>query len=183
MNIVTRQEAIEKKLKYYFTGKPCKRGHISERTISCICVQCHKENGEKYRNENKEKIKKYSVENRHKYYSTEKRRKQYRKNVETELLNHARSRSKKKNLDFNLEKNDIIIPDVCPVFGIKIGFHDKNSVPTLDRLDNNKGYIKGNVQVISAKANRLKNNGSIEEFKRIIIYMERKKNDSTNSKI
>lgn len=182
MKIISRQEAIDNGLKFYFTGKPCKRGHISERMISCICVECHKEDGEKYRKNNKEKIKKYSKENRHKYYSTENRRKKYRENVESELLNHARNRAKQKKLDFNLERCDIIIPELCPVFGIQIGFHAKQSVPTLDRIDNNKGYIKGNIQVISSKANRLKNNGTIEDFKKIITYMERFKDGSTNTK-
>ena len=42
----------------------------------------------------------------------------------------------------------------------------------LKKIDSSKGYIKGNIQVISFKANRLKNNGTIEEFKKIISYIE-----------
>ena len=45
-------------------------------------------------------------------------------------------------------------------------------MPTLDRIDSNKGYIKENIQVISFKANRLKNNATIDELKCIIKYME-----------
>jgi len=41
MKIITRKEAIEQGLKRYFTGKPCKRGHISERFVStCNCIEC-----------------------------------------------------------------------------------------------------------------------------------------------
>ena len=65
-----------------------------------------------------------------------------------------------------------MIPKICPVFGVEIGFYDKQCVPTLDRIDSDKGYIKDNIQVISFKANRLKNNGTLEEFKKIITYME-----------
>lgn len=44
MEIISRKEAIEKGLKYYFTGKPCKRGHFSKRLIStCQCIDCKKE--------------------------------------------------------------------------------------------------------------------------------------------
>jgi len=52
---------------------------------------------------------------------------------------------------------------------------DKQHVPTLDRINNDLGYIKGNVEVISAKANRLKNNGTIEDFELILQYMKKNK--------
>jgi len=41
MKIITKQHAIQNKLTRYFTGNPCKRGHISERyTISGMCCDC-----------------------------------------------------------------------------------------------------------------------------------------------
>lgn len=41
--IVTKAEAKARGLKKYFTGKPCKHGHISERnTIHSNCVECQK---------------------------------------------------------------------------------------------------------------------------------------------
>lgn len=41
MKIVTRQEAIEQKLTRYFTGKPCKHGHIAEKQLSNrTCIAC-----------------------------------------------------------------------------------------------------------------------------------------------
>jgi len=50
---VSRQEAIAKGLKFYFTGKPCKRGHVAERhTNNYICIRCEKV----YRIDNKEAI-------------------------------------------------------------------------------------------------------------------------------
>jgi hypothetical protein len=43
MEIITRTEAKEKGLTHYFTGKPCKHGHISEKTVSGgNCVECYK---------------------------------------------------------------------------------------------------------------------------------------------
>lgn len=44
MEIISRKEAKEKGLKRYFTGKPCKRGHITERMVSTLtCVACKNE--------------------------------------------------------------------------------------------------------------------------------------------
>lgn len=178
MKIKTRQQALMDGDKKYFTGKPCKHGHISPRLIMGACLECKKTIDKNYKEKNKEHLKTYFKDYSRQNYSIEKRRKKYIENIELELLHHAKNRAKIKNLEFNLVKEDIIIPKNCPVFGIKIGFHNKESVPTLDRIDNSKGYIKGNIQVICSKANRLKNNGTVEDFKKIINYMEREKNGS-----
>lgn len=172
MDIKTRNQAIKDGENIYFTGKPCKYGHIAPRFVFGACSECKKTIDKNYKEKNKEHIKEYHKQYSKKNYSTEKRRKKYINNVESELYHHAKHRSKTKGLEFNISKEDIIIPDVCPVFGTPINFNNKHNVPTLDRLDSNKGYIKGNIQVISSKANRLKNNGTIEEFKKIISYME-----------
>jgi hypothetical protein len=176
MDIKTRSQAIKDGQKLYFTGKPCKHGHISPRFVFGACLECKKTFDKNYKEKNKDHIKEYnkiySKEYNKKNYTTEKRKKKYRENVESELFNHAKSRAKLKNLEFNITKEDIIIPDTCPVFGVPINFENKTNVPTLDRINNVKGYIKGNIQVISFKANRLKNNGTLEEFKKIINYIE-----------
>ncbi len=93
------------------------------------------------------------------------------------MLTKAKTRSKEKNIEFNITKEDINIPEYCPVLGIKIEKNPdaitKNSpnLPTLDRVDNNKGYIKGNIKVISYRANALKNNATLEELEMVINYM------------
>ena len=124
---MTRQESLSKGLKTYFTGKPCKRGHISERLLNCMCIECKKEDSKNFRENNKETIKKYNREYARENYSTEKRRKSYQKNIISELYNHAKQRAKDKNLEFNITKNDILIPELCPVFGSKISFNEKIS--------------------------------------------------------
>lgn len=173
MIIKTRAQAINDGDNVYFTGKPCKHGHISPRFVFGACMECKKNIDKNYKEKNKEHIKEYHKKYSKENYSTEKRREKYINNIESELFHHAKNRALEKGLDFNITKNDIIIPKVCPVFGTPIDFIHKQNVPTLDRVDSNKGYIKGNVQVISSKANRLKNNGTIEEFKKIITYMEK----------
>jgi 5-methylcytosine-specific restriction endonuclease McrA len=39
----TREEAKKTGNKYYFTGKPCSRGHIALRKTKGVCVECMKE--------------------------------------------------------------------------------------------------------------------------------------------
>jgi hypothetical protein len=172
MKTKSRSQAIKDGDKVYFTGKPCKHGHTSPRLVVGACLECKKQIDKNYKENNKEHIREYHKKYSKKNYTTENRRKKYIDNIEVELLHHAKSRSLLKNLEFNITKEDITIPSTCPIFGVTLNFENKNNVPTLDRIDSSKGYIKGNIQVISFKANRLKNNGTIEEFKKIISYME-----------
>ena len=48
--------------------------------------------------------------------------------------------------------------------------------PSLDRLDNNKGYTKENISVISYKANRIKNDASFEEIEKLYLWLKEKRN-------
>lgn len=45
-------------------------------------------------------------------------------------------------------------------------------IPTLDRIIPNKGYVKGNIQIISQRANVIKNDASAEEIMKVAKYME-----------
>ena len=91
------------------------------------------------------------------------------------------AKERKINKEFNLEVSDIIIPEYCPYLGIKlsINFEDRYSGNyfTCDRIDSSKGYIKGNVQVISRKANTMKNDATESEliaFANNILKMHKK---------
>lgn len=80
------------------------------------------------------------------------------------LLAYAKLRAKQKNLPFNLTKEDIVIPDVCPIMGTKFDRADRKTAPSIDRIVPDLGYIKGNVQVISTLANQMKWNSTREEL-------------------
>lgn len=86
--------------------------------------------------------------------------KQYR------LFNSARSRAKILGREFSISMEDVVIPEICPVFKCPM------VRPSLDRIDSNKGYIPGNVRVISYRANSLKNNATIEEMELILEDMK-----------
>lgn len=106
-------------------------------------------------------------------YSKEKRRKDPRQC----MLAEARKRAKSKQIEYNLELEDIHIPDKCPVLGLHLAVSSgKRSAgsPSLDRIDNSKGYTKDNICVISLRANALKNDATIEELEKIVNYMKEK---------
>ncbi len=60
MEIITRQQAIKEGLNKYFTGKPCKSGHISIRYVdNYSCKECRKERGRKWKIDNRERHNRY----------------------------------------------------------------------------------------------------------------------------
>lgn len=139
-----------------------------------------KENAKNYYNNNQEKVledvKKYRDSNRLKIQ--EKGRKYYRRKLENRLLNGARARAKKYGYDFNIDITDIVIPEFCPLLGIKISVAEgrktsKANSASIDRIDSRKGYVKGNVWIISHRANTMKSDACLEEFKIMVKNWER----------
>ena len=101
--------------------------------------------------------------------------KQWLKDHRKKLWYAAKARSVSKKIDFNITMEDITIPEYCPVFKIKLeqsNTKQADNSPSLDRIDNSKGYEKGNIRVISWKANRAKGDSTLEELKQLINYME-----------
>ncbi len=86
-------------------------------------------------------------------------------------MSHIKRAAHKKGLDFNLTPEDVTIPHVCPVLGIALDYSCREKTPSFDRVDNDFGYIKGNVRVISFRANRLKSDANLEELEAIAAYM------------
>lgn len=96
-----------------------------------------------------------------------------KKNPAAYMLHSAKSRAKSKGWDFDLEVSDIVIPEICPMLGIPLfiaepGAGKNPNNPSLDRIDSSKGYVKGNIQIISWRANSLKSDGTLEEFKKMV---------------
>lgn len=97
------------------------------------------------------------------------------KDVGGYLCTRIRNRAKERGFDFNLEASDFEVPEKCPVLGIEMLFTKErtDNTPTVDRIDSTKGYVKGNIAMISWRANRLKHNGSLKEFENLVTYMRK----------
>lgn len=97
----------------------------------------------------------------------EKNKEWYQKNIRSRLLSAARHRSNRLGFECNLDLDDIQLPKKCPLLNIEFEFgtrYDKWKTYSIDRIDNSKGYIKGNIQIISYLANTMKSKASKEEL-------------------
>ena len=104
--------------------------------------------------------------------------------VHSRIHSRVKSRAKKLGIPFNLDKSDIVVPDVCPVLGISIfsvagGGSNPHNSPSLDRVNPELGYIKGNVRVISNRANLLKSNATLSELELVLKDARRIRNEQT----
>lgn len=93
------------------------------------------------------------------------------------LTIECRLRAKKRGLPFNITKDDLVVPEFCPVLGIKLVPRQGRLAPdspSVDRRDPTKGYVSGNVAVISWLANRIKSDcGDPAVFEAIAAYIRR----------
>ena len=96
------------------------------------------------------------------------------------ILRSIKHRAKTKNLDFDLDAEYVfsIAPDICPVLNTPLSWSirsGKNTInsPSIGRIDSSKGYLKGNIQVISNRANTIKNDATLEELKSLVLHMEK----------
>ena len=91
------------------------------------------------------------------------------------LVRLARRRALKSGTPFDLRPEDVVVPVYCPALGVRLernhgGKAQGKRSPTLDRIDPKKGYVRGNVIVLSAKANQMKSTGSPEELERVAAF-------------
>lgn len=80
------------------------------------------------------------------------------------MMRGVKKRQRERGYEVNIDTSDIVIPPHCPILGIPLIIGQYDNSPTLDRIDNSRGYVKGNVQVISYRANRFKSDATFEEL-------------------
>ena len=83
------------------------------------------------------------------------------------LFHGTRARARKNNIIFTITQEDIVIPDFCPLLDIPLSLTNsklEDDSPSIDRLIPKLGYVAGNIQVISMRANMIKSNASIDEL-------------------
>ena len=130
--------------------------------VQCFCKECVS-NLSIW--ERKKIMMNHDVNIRNKYL--EDKRFEFLKNYKKQMLHRTKTRALKKGLEFNLTEEDIIIPEYCILLEIPLIVGTKGEYensPSIDRIDNSKGYTKDNIQIISKKANSMKNSATYEEL-------------------
>lgn len=98
------------------------------------------------------------------------------------LLSLAKYRAKKRGLPFDLTIDDLEW-ETCPVLGIPLIFGNRSmqdNSPSLDRLIPKKGYVKENVCVISFRANKIKQDATLEEIYKVADWMKQRFDERQN---
>lgn len=89
------------------------------------------------------------------------------------LIRAAKRRASIENLPFDIGYTDIEIPEYCPLLGIRLNKHvgegeAKFDSPTIDKLIPSLGYTKGNVWIVSRRANMIKSDATLEELELLV---------------
>jgi hypothetical protein len=111
---------------------------------------------------------------RNKKWYNGKRAELYKRDPKKYLWSVAKQRAKLLGKEFTITPEDIICTGYCPVTGVKLDLETNklNTSMSLDRVDNSKGYIPGNVVVVSRWANLRKSDMTLGDVQRLLAYME-----------
>lgn len=139
-----------------------------------VCKTCRENKAldKFYRGNNKN-----GLDSRCKSCESKRRKHNYQADYRRETFNRIRNRAKVRGQPFNITLQDIPeIPTHCPILGLKLeinwgGRAQAANSPTLDRAINDKGYIPGNVVWVSAKANRMKGEHTVETLRTFLEWM------------
>lgn len=89
------------------------------------------------------------------------------------MFQSAQTRAKKSGMEFSITLSDLSIPDVCPISLRPLHKGGlRGDSPSLDRVDNSRGYTKDNIRVISNRCNTRKGDLSVEEITRLYQYIK-----------
>lgn len=162
-------------IRNYKERQTCNKCADRKKTTHKIYYENSKDYKHAYYIANKDKI---SARHRTKEWRTQNniaRRRHRIENMPNFLLYWAKQRAKAKNIQFDLTVTDIVIPVNCPILGIKLeigkGKMHANS-PSLDRIIPELGYVRGNVCVISYRANSIKKDASLKELEALVCYVK-----------
>jgi hypothetical protein len=86
-----------------------------------------------------------------------------------------KANSRRTGIKFTIDFGDLVWPSYCPVLGIPINYLSpgiSENSPSIDQIVPGKGYVPGNVAVMSWRANRIKNDGTLEEHEKIVTWLK-----------
>jgi hypothetical protein len=149
---------------------------ISRQRVKQICDKEKINSTAIRRNRNKELLTAKLDAKWGKNWHSKESRKDYVYQAMREKFRLKKSNATRIGVEFNIEFGDLVFPTHCPILGLELDYFteqgwEENS-PSFDRIDPSKGYVKDNVAIISMRANRIKNNGSVEEHQKIVDFMK-----------
>lgn len=162
-----RDKARTEGRKTYSTGRPCKHGHLADRRVeNRRCVVC-----------DNAATKERCRINHGKYYGNKSQR------ALADRLHYmlvtSRRASKKRGLEHTITIDDLSMGDNCPCCGVVYETERRSrslrrTSPSLDRFDNTKGYIPGNVNIICWRCNWVKGNATSDELRDVADWIDSK---------
>lgn len=196
--IIQNMEITEKQCRWCKETKPTSEFNKMAKSSDghqAYCRECGRSNVRQWRSENVDRRKKYEKEyqaaHKEQYYqygvayrakNVEKVRavrKEYAiYNPERCMINDAKKRAKKRNVPITITYQDVFIPEYCPVLGIKLerninGGRPTDNSPALDAIIPSRGYVPGNIAVISHRANRIKTDASLQELELVTAWVRK----------
>jgi len=158
-----KQRNREAALRWYHKNKNARGRRAKAREVSRLWYHANLDRVRAYRKANAEQRRKTS-------------REWHARNPARKLFMMAKARAKKAGLAFRIKLADIMpLPDVCPALGIPLRKGEHSNDPhafSIDRIDNTKGYVKGNVAVVSRRANVLKRDATVQELRSLLRWLE-----------
>ena len=92
------------------------------------------------------------------------------------LYHQLKASAARRGIDFDLnilDLYDLTFPISCPALGIPLQFNRGAAADnsySIDSINSQRGYTANNIVVVSNRVNRIKNNASLEELRRIVEY-------------
>jgi len=173
---VSKEAAKLAGISKYFTRVPCIHGHLApRRTNSGGCFECHRLASREDRKADPVKF------NQRKRDSELKRF--YENRIETwayQISSNIRHRARKSGIEASITAEFLtsIATTHCPIFGVELiyrnlrqGRRSPNSA-SVDRIDPTRGYVEGNMCIISSRANRIKNDATAAELRQIADWLD-----------
>ena len=98
------------------------------------------------------------------------------KDYRLHMLRMAKKRARRRNIFFDLNLEDIKIGTHCSILGLKfeVGMDNWQNSPSLDRIDNNRGYESDNVIVVCMMANTIKNQATPDQIRKVADFYSEK---------
>lgn len=159
---------ITKPLTSFSKWKNSTKSHFGYQTWCKECVKTRSKT-EHRMNRSRENVRKKRLDPEYREKERQVNKATRERNRIVYLLRAAKDRAIEQGLEFNITKDDLLIPSHCPIFGTKFQMYTWYAA-SIDRKDSTKGYIPGNVWVISRKANSMKLNATPEELKKFSEY-------------